>query len=246
MRQVRTLRYRGIAADLRRLITENRFGPGRLLPSEAVLSADYGASRVTVRKALEALREEGLVSSRQGVGWFVSEEPLQQRLAHLGTIEAQLEAEGRRSRREVLDFDIVDAPPEIRGILDVDRVLRVRRINRADEEPFAIVTVWCPEELAAGLGIDEVEQRSFYENLSIALSSATQTIGAAAATTGDAELLDVPVGSPILRCRRITRDEEGVVVLVGDYIFPAHRTEFVVELQHPAASIGPSGLRLLE
>src|SRR5699024_10321581 len=86
MRQVRTIRYRDIAADLRRRIVEDRHGPGRLLPSESVLSRDYGASRVTVRKALEALCEEGLVASRQGVGWLVAEEPLQQRLAHLGTI----------------------------------------------------------------------------------------------------------------------------------------------------------------
>src|SRR5699024_1462577 len=110
MRQVRTIRYRDIAADLRRLIEDGDYGPGRLLPSESALSRDHGASRVTVRKALEALRADGLVSSRQGFGWFVSDEPLRQHLAELGTIESQLEAEGRRAVGESLDFERLDAP----------------------------------------------------------------------------------------------------------------------------------------
>lgn len=246
MRQVRTIRYRDIAADIRRRIAENRYGPDRVLPSEAALSRDYGASRVTVRRALESLREEGLISSRQGFGWFVSGEPLRQRLAHLDTIEAQLEAEGRRSHREILEFEFLDAPPAIRDVLTSPRVLRVRRVNRADDEPFAIVTVWCPEPLARGLTREAVGERSFYDHLSITLSSATQTIAADLAEPAEADLLDVTTGSPVLRCRRITRDDEGDPVLIGEYVFPGHRTEFTVELQHPTASIGPSGLRLVE
>lgn len=246
MRQVRTVRYREIAADLRRRIAEDRFGPERLLPSEAALSRDYGASRVTVRRALESLREEGLVSSRQGFGWFVADEPLQQRLAHLETIESQLEAEGRRSRRKILEFEFGDTPPRVREILAVPRVLRVRRLNLADDEPFAIVTVWCPEPLAEDLSVEAVAARSFYENLPITLSSATQTIAADTADSDDAHLLDVAVGSPVLRCRRITRDDAGEPVLLGEYVFPGDRTEFSVELEHPLASIGPSGLRLVE
>jgi len=246
MRQVRTIRYRDIAADLHRRIDAGDFGAGRLLPSESSLSATYSASRVTVRKALELLRAEGLVDSRQGFGWFVSGEPVRQHLAHLGTIEAQLEAEGRRSRREILDFAFLDAPERVRRVLGTDRVLKVRRVNRADDEPFAIVTVWCPEHLGASLSRDQVEQRSFYESLPIALTSATQTIGADVAEADVAELLGIPVGSPVLVCRRTTRDGDGRAVLLGEYVFPGHRTEFSVELHEPEASIGPSGLRLVE
>ena len=68
---------------------------GRLLPSEAELSGAYSASRVTIRKALEVLRNDGLVDSRQGFGWFVAGEAVRQPLGGLVTIEAQLEAEGR-------------------------------------------------------------------------------------------------------------------------------------------------------
>ncbi|MCB1016872.1 MAG: GntR family transcriptional regulator, partial [Acidimicrobiales bacterium] len=59
-RQVRAHRYQQIAEDLRRRVEAGEFAAGRLLPSEAALSGRYKASRVTVRKALEALRADGL------------------------------------------------------------------------------------------------------------------------------------------------------------------------------------------
>ena len=246
MRQVRTIRYRDIAADLRRRVDEGAFSAGRLLPSESELSATYSASRVTIRKALEDLRTEGLVDSRQGFGWFVAGTTVRQPLAHLGTIEAQLEAEGRASERRILDFAFVKPPARVRAILQVDKALKVTRVNLADGEPFARVTVWCPEELGAELSRAQVRDQSFYDLLPVTFGGATQTIGADAAAAHDAELLQIPVGSPVLVCERVTADSTGKPVLIGEYVFPAHRTEFTVDLAHPEASIGPSGLRLLE
>lgn len=246
MRQVRTIRYRDIADDLRQRLEEGEFNAGRLLPSESELSGHYSASRVTIRKALEALRTEGLVDARQGFGWFVPGNTVRQSLAHLATIEAQLEAEGRRSERKILDFAFVRPPARVRSILGVDKALKVRRVNLADGEPFARVTVWCPEQLGAGVSRAQVQEQSFYELLPVTLGGATQTIGADAANSADAELLQIPVGSPVLVCERVTSDLAGTPVLIGEYVFPAHRTEFTVDLPHPEASIAPSGLRLVE
>jgi GntR family transcriptional regulator len=50
----------------------------------------------------------------------------------------------------------------------------------------------------------------------------------------------------VLVCERVTADEAGQPVLIGQYVFPAHRTEFTVDLAHPEASIAPGGLRLVE
>jgi len=246
MRQVRAIRYRDIAEDLRTRVEGGEFTAGRLLPSESELSATYSASRVTIRKALEHLRNEGLVDSRQGFGWFVAGSTVRQPLAHLATIEDQLQAEGRASERKILDFAFVRPPARVRAVLGVDKALKVRRINLADGEPFARVTVWCPEELGAHLSRVQVQERSFYELLPVDFGGATQTIGADASSAEDAELLQIPVGSPVLVCERITADAGGTPILIGEYVFPAHRTEFTVDLAHPEASIGPSGLRLVE
>ena len=61
-----------------------------------------------------------------------------------------------------------------------------------------------------------------------------------------ARLLGVPPLSPVLRCERITTDTSGRPVLMSVHVFPAHRTEFVVELPTAEPSITPSGLRLVE
>lgn len=244
MRQVRSTRYRIIADDLRERVVGGEFAPGGLLPSEAELTAHYDASRVTVRRALEALRSEHLVESRQGYGWMVSADPLSQPLATLGTLEAQLAASGRRSERRVISFGFVDAPDPVRSVLGERTVLEVRRVHLADGEPFARVTVWCPEHLGAELSRSDVERASFLEQLPVSIGGATQTIGAGGAGAEDAELLGVPVGTPVLVVERITRATEGQPVLMSELVFPAHRTRFVVELPVDDGTL-PSGLRLV-
>jgi len=243
---VRTIRYHEIAEELRRRIGAGELTPGRLLPSEAELGAAYATSRITVRKALEVLRSDGLVESKQGFGWFVPADPLRQSLGRLGTIESQLVEAGIASTRRILDFGFIAAPARVRTVLGVRRVLEVRRVNLADGEPFARVTVWCPEALGKRLSLADVERQPFYELLDGVLSSATQTIGAGAASVVDAELLRVPPGSPVLLCQRITSGVDGSPVLLSQHVFPGHRTEFVVDLPLADRSIAPVGLRLVE
>jgi GntR family transcriptional regulator len=249
---VRQTRYQVIADALRRRLQRGEFPAGSLLPSEADLSRDYAASRVTIRRALDGLRDEGLVDSRQGFGWFAATDPLRQTLGRLGTIEGQLAGDGVESERRIVDFAYVDAPADVAAALadgpwlGAGSVLRVRRVNLADGRPFARVTVWCPAALAADLSRADVERASFYDLLDVELGGAVQTIGAAAASPDDAELLDIPVGSPVLVCGRVTRDFEQRPVLVSEFVFPAHLTEFVVDLPHVESSIAPTGLRLTE
>jgi GntR family transcriptional regulator len=239
------LKYQSIARALRERIAAGEFVAGRHLPSEAELAGAYAASRMTIRKALDHLRTEGLVDSRQGFGWFVAAEPLRQSLGRLATIEAQLAESGRRSERRVLDFGFVAAPPRVAAVLGAGRVLEVRRVNLVDGEPWARVTVWCPEVLAAHLSLADVERATFHELLDVSLAGATQTISAAAVDPADAALLGVPVAAPALVCERITRSTTGEAVLLAEHVFPGHLTQFVVELATVESSVAPTGLRLV-
>ena len=82
--------------------------------------------------------------------------------------------------------------------------------------------------------------------LDVELRGATQTIGADLASAADASLLGVPVGAPLLRCQRVTTDQAGRALLLSEHVFPAHRTEFVVELPQAEPSMTPSGLRIVD
>lgn len=246
------IRYHRIAEELRRQITSGELAAGHVLPSEATLCAEHDASRVTIRKALDVLRAEGLVESRQGFGWLVSTDTVPQPLSGLVTIEAQLERSGRRSERRILDFRFVDAPPSVAAVLG-ERVLEVRRLNLADGEPFALVTVWCPERLASSLSKSDVGRASFHELLeegqsaAAGIGGATQTIGAEIVSPDDAAELSVPESTAVLVVRRVTHSVAGDPVLVSEHVFPGHLTEFVVELSRAdhVRAASPPGLRLV-
>ena len=177
MRQVRTIRYQEIADALRGRVDRGEFGAGRLLPSEAALSTEYGASRVTVRRALEQLRDDGLLDARQGFGWFVARRPIRQSLGRLATHRGPAGGVGHPARA---------AHPRLRlrrrgrrgsaRSSASPRSCGCRRLNLADGEPFAIVTVWCPAELAQHLSRADVERSPFYELLPTPLGGASQTI----------------------------------------------------------------------
>ena len=247
---MRSIRYQTIADDLRGRLQGQDFASARVLPSESDLSSQYSASRVTVRRALELLRSEGLIESKQGFGWLVAAEPLQQQLSHLGTLDAQLAAAGIRSDRKILSFGFVTAPEHVAAVLGETNLLEVRRLNLADGQAFARVTVWCPEALGSSLSRDDVERASFLEQLPVRIGGATQTIGAELVSEADAELLGVPIGSPVLVAERITRSQDGAAVLMSEHVFPAHRTRFAVELPvglvAEGGSLNPAGMRLLD
>lgn len=242
---MRKIRYLDIADDLRTQLATGAFEKGRL-PSESELSLTYDASRVTVRKALEALRSEGLIDAQQGLGWFAAGDPLRQRLGRLGTIEGQLEASGVRSERHILELRLVTAPARVRSVLNVERVLRLVRLNLADDRPFALVTVWCPEELGGAFSREQLTTHSFHDLLEVPLGHGVQTIAAAAAGRREAELLAIEEGSPVLVCERTTYDTGDRAVLLATYVFPGALTEFSVYLPRTETSIAPSGIRLVE
>jgi GntR family transcriptional regulator len=242
---MRHLRYREIADAIQLTIADGTQRPGSLLPSEAEYSEQFGASRVTVRRALEVIRDLGLVESRRGLGWFVAVEPVPQGLGHLVTIEAQLAERGIVAERRVVDFAFTTASGRIAMLLGDTNVLRVRRLNLADGAPFAVVTTWCSAVLAADVSRADVERAPFGELLAVRMTHARQSISADAVSPDDAQLLQIPVGSPVLRCLRTTFDVDDRVVLVAEHVFPPHRTEFVVELPEIDSSIAPTGLRLV-
>ncbi len=151
-----------------------------------------------------------------------------------------------RSERRILDFGFVPAPPRVRNVLGVATVLEVRRLNLADGEPFARVTVWCPEELGAHLSA-----RRCRAGVVLRAASTSRSVARCRRSARRWSTLAMPWCSrcprvAVLRCERITSDPDGRPVLLSEHIFPAHRTEFVVDLPLAEASIAATGLRLVE
>jgi GntR family transcriptional regulator len=226
----RSPRYLRLRDELAEAVAAGEVAPGALLPSEGDLAAQYGVSRVTVRRALSLLKDEGVLESRQGFGWFVAAEPMRQSLAVLTTIEDQIAAAGRRPARRLLSFAFGPAPAHVARVLGATSVLEIARLNLADGAPVGRNTAWVAEPLARGLSMEAVERQSLHRLLPVSIGSATQTVTAERASAGDAKLLGISVGTPLLRFNRTTRDVAGNVVLYSEAVYNPKRTEFSVEL----------------
>ena len=237
------MRYLDLADALRARIAARDVGAGGALAGELELAREYGTSRVTVRRALDLLRQEGLVTSRRGAGWFAALDPVRQPLGRVTTVEAALDAAGARPGREILAFGFVEPPAPVAEALQIDRddeVLRVERVNLADDEPFALVTVWVRGDVGADVSRADVERAPFYDILplrGVELGSAHQTITAEIASARTARVLACAAGAPLLLCRRVTFDAAGRPTLVSEHRYPADRTTFEIEFSLRAGAL---------
>jgi GntR family transcriptional regulator len=229
------VRYLDLADALRERIVAGAVGKSGALASEADLAREYGASRVTVRRALDQLRSEGLVTSRRGAGWFAAVDPVRQPLGRVTTVEAAVEAAGATPGRRVLSFGFVDAPGPVASALQLGadgEVLRVERLNLADDRPFAVVEVYVRGDLGADVSRADVEHSPFYDLLplrGVELASVHQTILAEVAGARVARLLDADAGSALLVARRVTFDRSGAAVLYSEHRYPAERTTLEID-----------------
>lgn len=191
---------------------------GSLLPGEQRLAESFGVSRVTIRRALDALEGDGLIDRRAGSGTRVSASTAAEAMAaDLTTLIPQLVRMGQHSAR-LLSFSY-DVPPakvaREMGIGPSDRVQTAVRVRMADGEPFSHLTTHVPEHIAANYSETDLANTPLYQLLErsgVEVESAHQTVSATLAAPDVAEALEISTGSSLLSLRRIVRDASGRAV----------------------------------
>lgn len=233
-------RFEVLTAELRERVAMGDYARSGALESEAELGRRYGVSRVTVRRALEQLRAEGLVAARKGSGWYVvSGASFGQTLA-LGTFQharsAVAEA-GVALVRRVTGYEYRPAPADVAQVLGVDEgaeALRVRAVRYAGELPLDVVTEWVSLLYAAPVSRADAEDPGVWETLrrqGHEIEVVRQTIAAVAASAAVAELLDTAAGVPLLLIRRLALLPDGRPLALSDHRYLGHRFRLEVEFR---------------
>jgi GntR family transcriptional regulator len=227
--------YMQLAQDLRQQIVDGTISSGEALPSERDLSTLTGASRVTVRKAIDLLIDEKLLTRRQGSGTYVTPR-IQAPGSHLTSFSEDAEARGETTSTYWVAKTLGTAGEEEAQLLELEpgaAVVRLSRVRMADGEPLAIENATVP---AGMLPDPDTLGHSLYRALGEEGNrpvSGQQKIRAAIADADEARLLGIEPGAEILRIERLTRREDGRPVELTRSAYRGERYEFVSELRGP-------------
>lgn len=207
--------YAQVRESIREQIARGDLKPGEKLPPEEELVTLMGASRMTIRRGILDLIDEGVLYRRRGVGTFVAHRHIDRdhnRLA--GYMDSAVE-EGFEPRIEVLSREIVGAKFMVARALNLreeEPVVRVRTLRLADGEPLAIHDEHVPYRLYPDILEASIETRQLWELLSdhgYMVKRAVQRVEARLADEEIARLLDIEEGAPILYKLRTVFSEDG-------------------------------------
>jgi GntR family transcriptional regulator len=196
-------------------ITAGEFAADSRIPTEAALVKEYGISRITVRQALRALENEGLIRREPGRGTFVNEQDsFSGSLKFEGSLD-ELISLGLSDSVEILTIGTVLAlhtDAEKLGLREGAKIVRCTRLRIRQNQPYCHVTNDLPFEIGQKIRRSDWKgsvSRALEEKLNIPLREAYQTVGASLADSTLARLLSCRVGAPLLSVDRIVYTDRG-------------------------------------
>ncbi len=209
-------KYIAVRDLLRQRISRGVFAQQDKLPSESALGAEFGVSRVTIRLALDALRKDGLIESRQGKGYFVRRVQAVQdfgRLQGFGEVMARL---GVDVRSEVVELSELPASAEMRRILQLERgalIVRISRLRIAGGAALSYDISHFPVGVGRRLmelNLTHVDIFTLLEQeVGIELGYADISLDVVPADELSAQRLALGKGVSLVRIVRLTRDSRG-------------------------------------
>jgi GntR family transcriptional regulator len=224
--------YQQLQRALRQAIENRTLAPDDALPAERDLAAEFGVSRITVRKALVGLVAEGLLVRRQGSGNFVSAR-VEKNFAMLTSFSEDMRARGRTPRSVWLKRAAGTVTPEEALALRLSPgtpVYRFNRIRYADEAPMAIEYATI---VATALPSLEAVDTSLYEALEVVGHRpvrALQRLRAVLLTGDQAQLLKAKPGEAGLLVERLGSLPDGRAIEFSQSYYRGDTYDFVAEL----------------
>lgn len=229
--------WRQIADRIRRAIAEEEFEPGRRLPAEPALAAQFGVNRHTLRSAIAALVDEGILRAEQGRGTFVRQRPrLSYPIGRRTRFSAGLEGQARATAGRLLASNLVEADARIAAALGLGlhaSVIRLDTLSEADGRPISRATSYFEADRFAGIA----EHFAATGSITAALARhgvedylrRTTTVTARHADREALADLGLAPGAIVLVTLAVNTDLEGRPIQFSQTLFAADRVELVLD-----------------
>lgn len=228
--------WKQIESQLANEISKGRINNDGRLPVEAALAKRFGVNRHTVRRAISALIERGLVRVERGRGMFVEDVVIDYPLTRRTSFSANLLGQGRAPTSKVIAVTVINA----------DRMVADALSLRAGALVICRQATGFADDVPINVGLNYFPKRRFPElarhlENTISISQALQTSGlsdyrrlstrivARLPTSSEATALRQPAAQPVLVTEAIDGDREGLAISYGVTCFAAARVQITVE-----------------
>jgi GntR family transcriptional regulator len=213
-----------VASVIRQRIETGYWQPGQKISTLDELEQEFEVARVTVRQAIELLREEDLLRCQQGRGTFVAEEPRNKRWLKLATDWASLLEPIKDNVPKPIKVEDPPEEPELapgEGKL-ADNYIFLCSVQYRETDPYSIVRLHLARD------VYERAPREFQQHPALPILAsldsprikhAHQTLVISGADPETADLLKVGLGAPTAECRCLVIDEHDRAIYVANIIY---------------------------
>lgn len=203
--------YVRIRELLRRSLRAGEFQIGDRIPSETELAETYVVSRMTARRAVNELAEEGLLVRQSGLGTFVCDPKYGRIGSRLTSFHEEMKRQGYNPTSRVLSNGAEEATKDVAAKLQLDagdKVVRVVRLRFVDGKPIALQKAYVPYQLFPDLldrtDLDTQSLYQIYEQRGFEIIKGKDRITAIRPNAEQIRLLKMSAGIPVILTERVT------------------------------------------
>lgn len=230
--------YFSIKEDIKQRIQNGEFKPGDVLPTESVLCEEYGASRVTIRRSMEELIEEGIVERGFGKTARVKCESVPRSLNQLSGLHEELSKQGIKCSSFVLSSEIEFPTQDLMEKMKIgedEKVLKIERLRYANGQPLCYQLFFTLERLCPDLDVKRLTTESMYEIMeheyNVKISKATQTISATMSNYRMTALLELPEQTCMLKICRIAVTDDNTCIEYSESYYVSNRYSLTMTMK---------------
>lgn len=227
--------YIQIHNQLRENIEDGKLKVGEKIPAERELAADFDVSRMTLRQAIQALVDEGILERRVGSGTFVANRKVQEKMSGVTSFTDLMQSLGKTPSSTTISYHLtIPSQTEIEKLkLGKDeQVVRMERVRLANDVPICFEIATVPARLIENFSKEEVTN-SFWQTLEkkahLYPGHTIQHISATKATKKIATYLNVKRGDALLRMTQLSYLQDGTPFEYVHTQYVGSRFEFVLE-----------------
>ena len=227
--------YSQLADLLRQRVLRGLWGPGTKVPSLEALVAEFKVARVTVRQAIDILTREGLLLPQRGRGTFVTE---QVRTVRSLTLETSLRGLADSYRNDKPELTLLEEAGVQPPLTQLDGKAApayhfMRRVHSRDGQAYCAASIFIDQRVfrqAPKRFRKETVVPVMMDLPKLNIAAARQTLRISTADIEIADLIEVPVGSPVAEVRRIVQSSDGTVLYFGLIIYRGDFIQFEMQL----------------